>query len=113
MEQVLLPFCFCFWADGVWGIVLCSQQDCLRHLVAVMCESGQAASLVAFSFIGLHGEVEKTLSFKARNANPLAVPNYSKILFAWYTSRSDHRHGEFRNRLLDRMVPYTWLTGLN
>lgn len=71
------------------------QQDSLRHLVAVMCESGANDILLRYTFVGLHGELEKTLAFRARNSHPLdSSVDYYKVLFAFHTTRSDYRAGE-------------------
>ncbi|KAJ1030064.1 hypothetical protein NDA16_000977 [Ustilago loliicola] len=65
------------------------RKDCLRHLVSVMCEEGHIQPLLHFTFPGLQSEVEKTLSFKARNSDPLAVPNYYSVLYSYHVFRGD------------------------
>ncbi|SOV01435.1 related to nuclear pore complex protein Nup160 [Ustilago sp. UG-2017a] len=65
------------------------RKDCLRHLVSVMCEEGHIQPLLQFTFPGLQSEVEKTLSFKARNSDPLAVPNYYSVLYSYHVFRGD------------------------
>jgi len=77
------------------------QQDCLRHLIVTMCESpndnndSTIEMLIGgkYNFVGLHDQVEQILSFRAKNSHPLAWPDYHKILYAWYVSRSDFRAG--------------------
>lgn len=68
--------------------------DAMRHLVAVMCDSGNADLLLKYGFVGLQDEFEKCLSFRARNANPLALPDNYKILYAWQCILNDYRGGE-------------------
>lgn len=70
------------------------QLDALRHLVAVMCEEGAAGVLLKYAFVGMQEELEKCLSFRARNAYPLAQPDYYKILHAWQCLMDDYRGGE-------------------
>ncbi len=65
------------------------RRDCLRHLVSVMCESGHIQPLLHFTFPGLQNEVEKTLSFKARNSDPLCSPNYYAVLYSYHVFRGD------------------------
>ena len=59
-----------------------------------MCEDSAVDELLTFNFAGISDEVEDALSFKARNVDPRVRPCYAKILYAWYTSRGDHRKGE-------------------
>ncbi|CDS01320.1 related to nuclear pore complex protein Nup160 [Sporisorium scitamineum] len=65
------------------------RKDCLRHLVSVMCEEGHIQPLLHFTFPGLQSEVEKTLSFKARNSDPLSVPNYYAVLYSYHIFRGN------------------------
>ncbi|SJX60691.1 related to nuclear pore complex protein Nup160 [Sporisorium reilianum f. sp. reilianum] len=65
------------------------RKDCLRNLVSVMCEEGHIQPLLHFTFPGLQSEVEKTLSFKARNSDPLSVPNYYAVLYSFHVFRGD------------------------
>lgn len=65
------------------------KSECIHSLVTNMCEAGQMPSLLRFNFSGLQAEVEKTLSFKARNSNPFAAPNYFHILYSYYIHRGD------------------------
>ncbi|SPO39479.1 related to nuclear pore complex protein Nup160 [Pseudozyma flocculosa] len=65
------------------------QKDCLRSLVGVMCEAGEIGTLLKFSFPGLQPEIERTLSFKARNSDPLSTPNYYFVLYSYHIFRGD------------------------
>ncbi|KAJ1919418.1 hypothetical protein H4219_002010 [Mycoemilia scoparia] len=66
--------------------------DCLRHLVAVLCESTEGVSLLCrLGFPGLQEEVEANLLFKARNSDLFAHPNYYQILHSFHVYRSDYR----------------------
>lgn len=65
------------------------RKECLRHLVSVMCEESHIQLLLHFTFPGLQNEVEKTLSFKARNSDPLSVPNYYAVLYSYHVFRGD------------------------
>ncbi|SPO20321.1 related to nuclear pore complex protein Nup160 [Ustilago trichophora] len=65
------------------------RKDCLRNLVSVMCEEGHIQPLLHFTFPGLQSEVERTLSFKARNSDPLSVPNYYSVLYSYHVFRGD------------------------
>jgi len=57
-----------------------------------MCEDDAVEKLVSFNFAGFHNEVEDSLSFNARNADPCVRPFYSRILYTWYVSRGDYRN---------------------
>ena len=59
-----------------------------------MCEENAVDRLMALNFAGLSDEVEESLAFKARNADPRIRPFYSRILYTWYVSRGDYRNGE-------------------
>ncbi|SNX81972.1 related to nuclear pore complex protein Nup160 [Melanopsichium pennsylvanicum] len=65
------------------------RKECLRNLVSVMCEEGHIQPLLHFTFPGLQSEVEMTLSFKARNSDPLSVPNYYAVLYSYHIFRGD------------------------
>ncbi len=65
------------------------RKDCLRNLVSLMCEEGHIQPLLHFTFPGLQSDVEKTLSFKARNSDPLSVPNYYSVLYSYHVFRGD------------------------
>lgn len=58
-----------------------------------MCEESAVQRLMSFNFAGFADEVEDALSYKARNADPLIRPLYSRILYSWYVSRGDYRNG--------------------
>lgn len=69
------------------------RRDCVRTLISTMCESGEAsiAQLLKFTFAGLQTEVERNLSFKARNSDPTASPNYYMILYSYHVERGDYK----------------------
>lgn len=83
------------------------RKDCLRNLVSVMCEEGHIQPLLHFTFPGLQSEVERTLSFKARNSDPLSVPNFYSVLYSYHLFRGDlksagavmYQHAERLNEL--------------
>lgn len=58
-----------------------------------MCEDDAIEQLTSFTFAGYADEVEATFAFKARNVDPRIRPNYSRILYSWYTLRGDYRNG--------------------
>ncbi|THH12327.1 hypothetical protein EW145_g80 [Phellinidium pouzarii] len=64
----------------------------VSHLVYKMCEDDALDRLLSMNFRGLVQEVELSLSFKARNADPRSRPNWSQILYTWYTFRGDYRN---------------------
>ncbi|GAA6053519.1 hypothetical protein JCM3770_000306 [Rhodotorula araucariae] len=68
-----------------------TQMTCLAHFISVVCENGAAALLTSFSFSGLEAELERNLSFRARNSDPLAYPNYYKVLYAYHVAKGDFR----------------------
>ncbi|GAA5854614.1 hypothetical protein JCM9279_005711 [Rhodotorula babjevae] len=68
-----------------------TQMTCLAHLISVVCENGAAALLTTYSFSGLEAELERNLSFRARNSDPLAPPNYYKVLYAYHVAKGDFR----------------------
>lgn len=61
-----------------------------------MCDNKEVDRLTRLNFVGFQSEVEDTLAFKARNTDPLAEPDYAKVLYAWYVFRGDYRSGKFR-----------------
>jgi len=83
------------WDDAYQALVSIpspeSQNDCLRSLVSNMCEANQVDQLLRFSWLGLQTEFEKTISFRARNSDPLAPPNYFAILYSYHMNRADYR----------------------
>lgn len=62
-----------------------------------MCDNDQIERLVSLNFIGYQSDVEETLAFKARNADPRQKPHYSEVLHAWYVFRGDFRSGALGN----------------
>ncbi|KAA1130822.1 hypothetical protein PGTUg99_023877 [Puccinia graminis f. sp. tritici] len=83
------------WDDAYQALVsipsIESQNDCLRTLVSHMCEANEVDKLLRFSWTGLQIEFEKTISFRARNSDPLGLPNYFSILYAYHINRADYR----------------------
>lgn len=73
-----------------------SKNACLAHLISVMCENGQVEALTRYSFAGMEADLERNLAFRARNSDPLATPNYYKILYTYNISKDDYRSGESR-----------------
>lgn len=71
-----------------------SKSSCLAHLISVMCENGEVELLTRLSFVGLEADLERNLAFRARNSDPLALPNYYKILYAYHVAKGDYRSGE-------------------
>ncbi|KAK2466397.1 hypothetical protein APHAL10511_002039 [Amanita phalloides] len=67
------------------------KRECVNRLTCKMCEDNAVHELLTFNFAGISDEVEDALSFKARNVDPRMKPCYAKILYAWHTSRGDHR----------------------
>jgi hypothetical protein len=88
---VLIPFLMSFYKINDEP----SKRECVTQLVNRMCEDDAVEKLVSFNFAGFHSEVENSLSFNARNADPRTRPFYSKILYTWYISRGDYRNGKF------------------
>ncbi|KAK0467905.1 nucleoporin Nup120/160-domain-containing protein [Desarmillaria tabescens] len=68
------------------------KRENISQLVYRMCEDNAAQKLMTFNFTGFADEVEDALSFKVRNVDPRSQPNYARILYGWYTSRSDHKN---------------------
>ncbi|KAL8286711.1 hypothetical protein RQP46_004239 [Phenoliferia psychrophenolica] len=68
-----------------------TKSDCLAHLVEAVCEDGATALLTTWAFVGLQAELERLLSHRANAADPLATPNYHRILYAYYVSKGDYR----------------------
>lgn len=66
---------------------------CLAHFISVVCENGAASLLTTFSFSGLEADLERNLAFRARNSDPLARPNYYRVLYAYHTAKGDYRSG--------------------
>jgi hypothetical protein len=60
-----------------------------------MCEEHGIEHLMSFNFVDLVDEVvERSLSFKVRNADPRVQPFYFRILYTWYVTHGDYRSGE-------------------
>ncbi|KAF8204833.1 nucleoporin Nup120/160-domain-containing protein [Pholiota molesta] len=68
------------------------KRECASQLAIRMCEENAVQKLMNFDFVGIAGEVEAALAFKARNADPRIRPSYSRILYTWYTRRGDYRN---------------------
>ncbi|GBE79204.1 hypothetical protein SCP_0204010 [Sparassis crispa] len=68
------------------------KRECVSQLMYRMCEEHAVDRLMALNFAGFVDEVEESLSFKARNADPRVRPFYSRILYTWYISRGDYRN---------------------
>ncbi|KAJ2400089.1 hypothetical protein GGI23_002253, partial [Coemansia sp. RSA 2559] len=88
------------------------QQDCLRHLIGVLCErdGGVAVLCRRLSFAGLQEDVERSLLFKARHSDVLvARPNYYKILYSFHVHRGNYRNAasamyQYARRLSTHML---------
>lgn len=65
----------------------------LGDLIHAMCQDNQIQALLSLPFIGLENQLEQELTFRARNSDPTATPNYYQILFAWLIMRTDYRQG--------------------
>ncbi|GAA5994757.1 uncharacterized protein JCM10292_004335 [Rhodotorula paludigena] len=68
-----------------------TQMTCLAHFISVVCENGAASLLTTFSFTGLEADLERNLAFRARNSDPLASPNYARVLYAYHVAKGDYR----------------------
>ena len=62
------------------------RHNCAQHLVHRLCEEHAIEHLMSFNFLSVVDEVEGSLSFKARNADPRIQPFYSRILYTWYVT---------------------------
>ncbi|KAI0092550.1 nucleoporin Nup120/160-domain-containing protein [Irpex rosettiformis] len=83
--------------DDAYGALMSTpyeklKRDCVATLVQKMCEEHAVDRLMSYNFAGVVDEVEASLSFKARNADPQVRPFYSKILYTWYIARGDYRN---------------------
>jgi len=72
-----------------------SKTTCLAHFISLVCENGATSLLTTLSFVGLEGDLERNLAFRARNSDPLAQPDYYKVLYAYHVSKGDYRSGAF------------------
>ncbi|GAA6005692.1 hypothetical protein JCM10207_005297 [Rhodosporidiobolus poonsookiae] len=70
-----------------------TQMTCLAHFISVVCSAGTGATalLTRYSFAGLEADLERNLAFRARNSDPLARPNYYKVLYAYHVAKGDYR----------------------
>ncbi|GAA5980545.1 hypothetical protein JCM10908_001686 [Rhodotorula pacifica] len=68
-----------------------TRTTCLAHFISIVCENGAASLLSTFSFAGLEADLERNLAFRARNSDPLAKPNYYKVLYAYHAAKGDFR----------------------
>ncbi|GAA5940387.1 uncharacterized protein JCM15063_002619 [Sporobolomyces koalae] len=68
-----------------------TKATCLAHFISLVCENGATSLLTTLSFVGLEGDLERNLSFRARNSDPLAQPDYYKVLYAWHVSKGDYK----------------------
>ncbi|BGP12916.1 hypothetical protein JCM10213_004335 [Rhodosporidiobolus nylandii] len=68
-----------------------TQMTCLAHFISIVCENGATALLTQYSFSGLEADLERNLAFRARNSDPLARPNYYKVLYAYHIAKGDYR----------------------
>ncbi|KAL5508105.1 hypothetical protein ACEPAH_5723 [Sanghuangporus vaninii] len=84
------------------------KQQYVSNLVYKMCENNALDRLLSMNFRGLVQEVEAALSFKARNADPRSLPNWSQVLYTWYTIR-----GDYRNAALTMYIRYRRLSDLH
>ncbi|WFD30170.1 hypothetical protein MSPP1_001187 [Malassezia sp. CBS 17886] len=67
------------------------REVCLQSLVTALCEADAVSTLLRINFLELQTHVERTLSFKARNAAPHTRPDYFHILYAYHISRGDYK----------------------
>ncbi|GAA5827090.1 hypothetical protein JCM5353_006183, partial [Sporobolomyces roseus] len=68
-----------------------TKTTCLAHFISLVCENGATSLLTTLSFVGLEGDLERNLAFRARNSDPLAQPDYYKVLYAYHVSKGDYR----------------------
>ncbi|TFK56037.1 hypothetical protein OE88DRAFT_1652614 [Heliocybe sulcata] len=68
------------------------KRDCVSDLVFRMCEDYAVEKLMTFNFAAFADEVERALSFKARNVDPMTRPFYSLVLHTWFIRRGDYRN---------------------
>ncbi|KAH9817318.1 nucleoporin Nup120/160-domain-containing protein [Melampsora americana] len=83
------------WEDAYQALVSVPstevKHNCLRTLVSSMCEANEIDQLLRFSFLGLQNEFERTISFRARNSDPMSTPNYYQVLYAYHITKGDYR----------------------
>lgn len=64
----------------------------LANLIHAMCANDAVPQLLELPFTGIEHLVESELTFKARNSDPRAMPDYHRVLYAWYISKTDFRN---------------------
>lgn len=64
---------------------------CITTLVTTLCRAHDLATLLRLDLLEWQPQVERTLSFQARHASPLAAPAYFPILYAYHVSRGDYK----------------------
>jgi nuclear pore complex protein Nup160 len=67
-----------------------------------MCQDNEVERLLRFTFSGLEREFENMLEFRARNSDPLVVPNYHRIYYAYHMRRGNYRAGKSPEMSLGR-----------
>ncbi|WFD26932.1 hypothetical protein MNAN1_001921 [Malassezia nana] len=63
----------------------------LTALVTALCEASEVGTLLRLDLLEWQPHVERTLSFQARHASPLAHPPYFHVLYAYHLSRGDYK----------------------
>lgn len=91
----LLSLCHPFKHHDAHKDTTIRKRELNRNLVNSMCDNDQIDRLVSLNFVGYQADVEETLSFKARNADPRQKPYYSEVLHAWYVFKGDFRSGAY------------------
>lgn len=64
---------------------------CITTLVTTLCHAHETHTLLRLDLLDWQPHVERTLSFHARHASPLAHPSYFHILYAYHISRGDYK----------------------
>ena len=64
---------------------------CITSLVTTLCEAQETRTLLRLDLLEWQPHIERTLSFQARHASPLAHPSYFHILYAYHVSRGDYK----------------------
>ncbi|GAA5962589.1 hypothetical protein JCM21900_000955 [Sporobolomyces salmonicolor] len=68
-----------------------TKTTCLAHFISLVCENGATSLLTTLPFVGLEADLERNLAFRARNSDPLARPDYYKVLYAYHIAKGDYR----------------------
>ncbi|GAA5902615.1 hypothetical protein JCM5296_000723 [Sporobolomyces johnsonii] len=68
-----------------------TKTTCLAHFISLVCENGATSLLTTLPFVGLEADLERNLAFRARNSDPLARPDYYKVLYAYHVAKGDYR----------------------